>query len=165
MRRNSINFLYNPGHMTLWCFEVVPVFYARVASVLQWDWALCNWRAEFEGAAADCACLAAVWPTVNEKPPNDAHCMPGRASIHPPTDSIHWLSSHPQSSDQSHITQVKSSGLSKLWKYQQDMTSDEVGSSSTIVFLANIVWEYTYIRLFWLIRAVDNKSAKRYISH
>ncbi len=28
MRRNVINFLYNPGHVTLWCLEVVPVVYA-----------------------------------------------------------------------------------------------------------------------------------------
>ncbi len=28
--RDSINFLYNPDHMTLWCLEVVPVFYAGV---------------------------------------------------------------------------------------------------------------------------------------
>ncbi len=27
---NAINFLYNPGHVTLWCLEVVPVVYARV---------------------------------------------------------------------------------------------------------------------------------------
>ncbi len=31
MRRNAINFLHNPGHMTLWCLEVVLVVYARVA--------------------------------------------------------------------------------------------------------------------------------------
>ncbi len=30
--RNSINFLYNPGHVTLCCLEVVPVVYARVIS-------------------------------------------------------------------------------------------------------------------------------------
>ncbi len=30
MCRDPINFLYNPGHMTLWCLEVVPVVYARV---------------------------------------------------------------------------------------------------------------------------------------
>ncbi len=30
MRRNSINFLYNAGYMTLWCLEVVPVVYTRV---------------------------------------------------------------------------------------------------------------------------------------
>ncbi len=31
MRSNSIYFLYNPGHVTLGCLEVVPVVYARVA--------------------------------------------------------------------------------------------------------------------------------------
>ncbi len=30
IHRNAINFLYNPGHMTLWCLEVVQVIYARV---------------------------------------------------------------------------------------------------------------------------------------
>ncbi len=30
IRRNNINFLCNPGHVTLWCMEVVPVVYARV---------------------------------------------------------------------------------------------------------------------------------------
>ncbi len=30
MSRNSINFLYNLEHMTLWCLEVVAVVYARV---------------------------------------------------------------------------------------------------------------------------------------
>ncbi len=33
MCRNSINFLYNPGHVTLWYLEVVSVIYARV---IQW---------------------------------------------------------------------------------------------------------------------------------
>ncbi len=28
MHRNDINVLYNPVHVTLWCFEVVPVVYA-----------------------------------------------------------------------------------------------------------------------------------------
>ncbi len=31
MRRHSINFLYNPGHMTIWCLEVVLVVYAGVS--------------------------------------------------------------------------------------------------------------------------------------
>ncbi len=30
MCRNSTNLLYNPGHMTIWCLEVVLVVYARV---------------------------------------------------------------------------------------------------------------------------------------
>ncbi len=30
MHRNSINFLYNLGHVTFRCLEVVPVVYARV---------------------------------------------------------------------------------------------------------------------------------------
>ncbi len=32
MHRNSINFLYNPGHIALWCLEVVPVANAREGS-------------------------------------------------------------------------------------------------------------------------------------
>ncbi len=35
MHRNSINFLYNPGHVTLLCLEVVPVLYARVGGNVQ----------------------------------------------------------------------------------------------------------------------------------
>ncbi len=31
MRRNTINCLYSPGHMNLWCLEVVPVVYAKIA--------------------------------------------------------------------------------------------------------------------------------------
>ncbi len=34
MCRNFINFLYNPGHVTLWCLEVVLVVYARVYTIL-----------------------------------------------------------------------------------------------------------------------------------
>ncbi len=30
MRRNTINFPYNSGHVALWCLEVVPVVYASV---------------------------------------------------------------------------------------------------------------------------------------
>ncbi len=30
MCRNSINILYNPGHVTLWCLEVVPLEYSRI---------------------------------------------------------------------------------------------------------------------------------------
>ncbi len=37
MRKNAINFLYNPGHVTLWCLEVVPVVYARV---ILWRWVM-----------------------------------------------------------------------------------------------------------------------------
>ncbi len=39
MRRNSIDFLYNPGHVTLWCLEVVPVANAREGSTQEHDWA------------------------------------------------------------------------------------------------------------------------------
>ncbi len=35
MRRNAINFLSIPGHMTLWCLEVVPVAYA--IDVIPWQ--------------------------------------------------------------------------------------------------------------------------------
>ncbi len=38
MHRNSINFPYNPGHMTFWCLEVVLVVYAKV----QCDLRLCK---------------------------------------------------------------------------------------------------------------------------
>ncbi len=31
MPTNTINFLYNPGHVTLWCLEVVLVVYARAS--------------------------------------------------------------------------------------------------------------------------------------
>ncbi len=30
MRRNSINFLYNPGQVIIWCLEIVPEVSARV---------------------------------------------------------------------------------------------------------------------------------------
>ncbi len=44
MRRNAINVRYNPGHVTLWCIEVVPVVYAKVAlscsSIASWAWML-----------------------------------------------------------------------------------------------------------------------------
>ncbi len=33
MCRNSIKFIYNSGHVTPWCFEVVPVVYARVLPI------------------------------------------------------------------------------------------------------------------------------------
>ncbi len=39
MHRNSINFLYNPGHVSLWCLEVVPVANAREGSTKEHDWA------------------------------------------------------------------------------------------------------------------------------
>ncbi len=39
MRRNAINFLYNPGHVTRWCLEVVPEVNARVRSTITADWA------------------------------------------------------------------------------------------------------------------------------
>ncbi len=35
MCRNAINFLYNPGRVTLWCLEVVLVVYARVLNAMQ----------------------------------------------------------------------------------------------------------------------------------
>ncbi len=38
MNMNSISFLYNPGHMTLWCLEVVPVANAREGSTQEHDW-------------------------------------------------------------------------------------------------------------------------------
>ncbi len=39
MRRNSINFLYNPGHVTLWCVKVGLVANARDGSMQEHDWA------------------------------------------------------------------------------------------------------------------------------
>ncbi len=39
MRRNLINFLYNPGHVTLWSVEVGPVANAREGSMQEHDWA------------------------------------------------------------------------------------------------------------------------------
>ncbi len=39
MRGNAINFLYNPGHMTLWCVEVGPGANAREGSTQEHDWA------------------------------------------------------------------------------------------------------------------------------
>ncbi len=39
MRRNSISFLYNLDHMTLWCVEVGPVANAREGSMQEHDWA------------------------------------------------------------------------------------------------------------------------------
>ncbi len=39
MHRNPINFLYNPGYMTLWCVEVGPVANAREGSTQEHDWA------------------------------------------------------------------------------------------------------------------------------
>ncbi len=36
MCRNAIIFLYDPGHMTNWCLEVVPVVYARVTNNQTW---------------------------------------------------------------------------------------------------------------------------------
>ncbi len=39
MRRHSINFLYNPGHVIRWCLEVVPVANAREGSKEEHDWA------------------------------------------------------------------------------------------------------------------------------
>ncbi len=38
MRRNPINFLYNPGHITFWCVEVGLVANAREGSVQEHDW-------------------------------------------------------------------------------------------------------------------------------
>ncbi len=37
MRRNPINFLYNSGHVTLWCVEVGPVANAREGSTQEHD--------------------------------------------------------------------------------------------------------------------------------
>ncbi len=37
MHRNSINILYNPSHVTLWCLEVVPVANAREDSTQEHD--------------------------------------------------------------------------------------------------------------------------------
>ncbi len=34
MHGNAINFLYNPGHLTHWCLEVVPVVYAWVVTTI-----------------------------------------------------------------------------------------------------------------------------------
>ncbi len=39
MRRNPINFLYNPGYVTLWDVEVGPVANAREGSTQEHDWA------------------------------------------------------------------------------------------------------------------------------
>ncbi len=39
MRRNPINFLYDPGHVSLWCVEVGPVANARESSKQEHDWA------------------------------------------------------------------------------------------------------------------------------
>ncbi len=39
MRRNPINFLYNPDHVTLWCMEVGPLANAREGSMQKHDWA------------------------------------------------------------------------------------------------------------------------------
>ncbi len=39
MRRNPINFLYNPGHMILWCVDVGPVANAREGSMQEHYWA------------------------------------------------------------------------------------------------------------------------------
>ncbi len=38
MHRNSINFQYNSGHVTLWCLEVVPVVYPWV------EWHMWSWK-------------------------------------------------------------------------------------------------------------------------
>ncbi len=37
MHRNPINFLYNPGHVTLWCVEVGLVANAREGSMQEHD--------------------------------------------------------------------------------------------------------------------------------
>ncbi len=37
MCRNAINFPYNPGHVTLWSLEVVPVLYAKLFRTLFFD--------------------------------------------------------------------------------------------------------------------------------
>ncbi len=37
MRWNSINFLYKPDHVTLWCVEVGPVANAREGSMQEHD--------------------------------------------------------------------------------------------------------------------------------
>ncbi len=37
MCRNPINFLYNPGYVTLWCVEVGPVANAREGSMKEHD--------------------------------------------------------------------------------------------------------------------------------
>ncbi len=41
MRRNLINFLYNSGHVTLWCVEVGPLANARESSTQEHD-CVCN---------------------------------------------------------------------------------------------------------------------------
>ncbi len=38
-RRNHINFLYNPGHVTVWCVEVGQVTNASEGSMQEQDWA------------------------------------------------------------------------------------------------------------------------------
>ncbi len=40
--RNYINFLYNQGHVSLWCLEVVPVANVREGSMQEQDWARVN---------------------------------------------------------------------------------------------------------------------------
>ncbi len=39
LRMNPVNFLYNPGHMTLWCVEVGSVANAREGSTQEHAWA------------------------------------------------------------------------------------------------------------------------------
>ncbi len=39
MCRISINFIHNPGHVTLWCLEVVPVANARAGLTQEHNWA------------------------------------------------------------------------------------------------------------------------------
>ncbi len=39
MHGNSINFLYNPHHVTLWCLKVVPVANAKEGSTQEHNWA------------------------------------------------------------------------------------------------------------------------------
>ncbi len=44
MRRDPINFLYNTGHVTLWCVEVGPVANAKKGSKKEHDWATVDSR-------------------------------------------------------------------------------------------------------------------------
>ncbi len=50
MRRHSINFLYNPGHVILWCLEVVPVTNAREPKYVLRH----SMRTEFENKSGHC---------------------------------------------------------------------------------------------------------------
>ncbi len=43
MCRNPINFLYNPGHVTLWYVKVGLVANAREGSTQEHDWSRVGW--------------------------------------------------------------------------------------------------------------------------